>query len=258
MENIRIINWENIKNLNEQIKELNFEKNPFVNILNRIEYKKIEPYILNDEFNLTLNNLREESHNSYLKLETINKELNQLNDEIIVIRRDIEIFENNCTDLNDKCTNYDFNLNKLEKQKQNLYENLKKIRKIVFDKLKEYNIIRNQISSIREGLKEEKLKANLEVGSIISTESSKIFTLELELTHLKREENFYFKKIEDIDRIIKLNSINNSNIQYNPSEIKHKLILLQEKLVEKEKLLKKHEITRIHLENLMDQIKQEL
>ncbi|MFX0188370.1 MAG: chromosome segregation protein SMC [Candidatus Hodarchaeota archaeon] len=74
-------------------------------------------------------------------------------------------------------------------------------------------------------------------GGFISQEESKIPTLELELNHLKNEEDSYIKKLKDIETQITLNFRNRISTNNELSEIKQKLAILKDKLVRKEEEL---------------------
>jgi chromosome segregation ATPase len=91
---------------------------------------------------------------------------------------------------------------------------------------------------------------SMDQGGFISSEEAKIPTIELELNHLKKEEDSYIKRIKDIETDISLNykkRISNNN---ELSDMKQNLAVLNDNLSRKEKELKDFyiEISRIESE----------
>ena len=91
---------------------------------------------------------------------------------------------------------------------------------------------------------------SVDQGGFISSEEAKIPTIELELNHLKKEEDSYIKRIKDIETDISLNykkRISNNN---DLSDIKLNLAVLKDNILRKEKDLKDFnvEISKIESE----------
>ncbi len=110
--------------------------------------------------------------------------------------------------------------------KEKIKENLRKIHNMYSEKKEDLSYI------------QKKIAISQNFPNIISIEKSKLSILRLELTHLKREENSYKEKIMNIDTEITLNYRKNNLGKNKGLKIKQELVILRERLLRKEKMLK--------------------